>query len=129
MIGQVRWLRVVVAALLIEVGLIVATVPFLLLVSEQAALRVAVPVACLVIPFVVAFFATRPLPAARVQHAALIGVVATAMYFVLVVVASSVAEAIASYGLPLFIVVNALRVVSAVAGGYAADRRPAQSHA
>src|SRR5262245_1899871 len=125
MFGQVRWLRVVIAAFLIELGLVVVTVPVLLLLSEQTALRVAVPIACLVVPFVVVLFAARPLAAARVLHGVLIGVVATVMYFALLIGTSSLGTAIMGYGLPLFIVVNALRVVSAAAGGYAADRRAA----
>lgn len=125
MLTQVRWLRAVVAAFLIEVGLIVTTLPFSPLVSEAVLLRALVPLACLIVPFVVTFIATRPLPAARVLNGLLTGVVATVMYFVLVVVASSITEASAVYGLALFIGVNALRIVSAAAGGYAADRRAA----
>jgi len=126
--NQIRWLRVVIAAFLIEVGLTVASVPFLVLVGEQAFIT-AVPVACLVVPFVVAWLATRKLPGARVLHALLMGIVATVMYFALVLGTSSIAEAAAAYGVPLFIVVNGLRVVSAAAGGYAADRRPVPSGA
>jgi hypothetical protein len=123
MLSQVRWLRVGIAALLIEVGLIVTTLPFILIIAEAVVYQAIVPLACLVVPFVVAWFATRKLPGARVLHGALIGIVATVMYFALVVGASSIAEASAAYGLPLFIGVNALRIVSAAAGGYAADRR------
>jgi hypothetical protein len=126
MIKQVRWLRVVIAAFLVEVGLTVTTVPFLLLIGEQV-FATAVPVACVVVPFVVAWLATRKLPSARVLNALLIGIVATVMYFALVIGASSIAEATAAYGLPMFIAVNALRVVSAAAGGYAADRRAVAS--
>ena len=96
MIKQVRWLRVVIGALLIEVGLIVATIPFILLIAEALVFRVVVPVACLVVPFVIAFFATRALPTARVQHAVLMGIVATVMYFALVIGTSSIAEAATS---------------------------------
>ena len=126
MIKQVRWLRVVIAAFLVEVGLIVASLPFLLLIAEEIVFRVAVPVACLVVPFVVAWLATRRLPSARALHGLLIGIVATVMYFALVIGTSSIAEAVTSYGsMGLFVGVNALRVISAAAGGYAADRRPA----
>jgi hypothetical protein len=125
--NELRWLRVVIAAFLIEVGLTVTTVPILLLVGEQAFVA-AVPVACVVVPFVVACLATRKLPAARVLHALLMGIVATVMYFALVIGTASIAEAAAAYGLALFIVVNGLRVVSAAAGGYVADRsRPVPS--
>jgi len=105
--NQVRWLRVIVAAFLVEVGLVVTTVPFLLLIGEQV-LVTAVPVACLAVPFVVAWLATRRLPAARLLHGVLIGIVATLMYFALVMGTGSIAEAAAAYGVPLFIVVNAL---------------------
>lgn len=118
---SIRWLRIVIAALIVELGLVVTTVPFLLLIGDRV-FATAVPVACLVVPFVVAWLATRKLPARRLLHGVLIGVVATALYFVLVVATGSVAEAVGSYGLPLFIVVNALRVLSAAAGGYAAER-------
>jgi hypothetical protein len=128
MINQVRWLRVVIAALLVEVGLTVTAVPFLLLIGEQVLLTI-VPVACVVVPFAVAWFATRKLPHGRVLHALLIGVVATVMYFALVIATASIEEAAMAYGLPLFITVNALRVVSAAAAGYAADRRAPASAA
>ena len=105
MLSQVRWLRVVIAAFVVEVGLFAIGVPFLLLIGDVVLMTV-VPVLCVVVPFVVAWFATRKLPDARVVHGALIGVVATAMYFVLVVVTASIAEAVAEYGLPLFIVVT-----------------------
>ena len=123
MLSQIRWLRVVVAAFLIEVGLIVVALPFILIVAEAVVYKVIVPLACLVVPFVVTLFATRPLPAARLLNGLVTGIVATVMYFALVVGASSIAEASMIYGLPLFIGVNALRIVSAAAGGYAADRR------
>jgi hypothetical protein len=119
--SSIRWLRVVIAAFLIELGLVVTTVPFLLLIGDRV-FATAVPVACLVVPFVVAWLATRKLPAQRLLHGVSIGAVATLMYFVLVIGTGSVAEAVASYGFPLFIVVNALRLLSAAAGGYAAER-------
>lgn len=117
--NQIRWLRVVIAAFLVEVGLVVTTVPFLLLIGERV-FATAVPVACLVVPFVVAWFATRKVSAARLLHGVLIGIVATLIYFALVIGTASITEAAAAYGVPLFIVVNALRIVSAAAGGYAA---------
>jgi hypothetical protein len=129
MLSQVRWLRVVVAAFLIEVALIVFTLPFILIVAEAVVYKAIVPVACVVVPFVVTFIATRPLPAARALNGFVTGVVATVMYFALVVSASSIAEASMVYGLPLFFGVNLLRIASASAGGYAADRRAIPSAA
>jgi hypothetical protein len=129
MLSQVRWWRVVISAFLIEVGLIVVALPFILIVAEAVVYRAIVPLVCLVVPFVVTLISTRPLPTARVLNGLLTGVVATVMYFALVIGASSIAEASAAYGLPLFIGVNALRIVSAAAGGYAADRRAIPSAA
>lgn len=129
MLSQVRWLRALVAAFLIEVGLIVAAVPLMLVVAEAVVYKAIVPLACLVVPFVVTFFSTRPLRAARVLNGFMTGAVATIMYFALVLGASSIAEASAAYGVPLFFGVNLLRIASAAAGGYAADRRAMPSAA
>ena len=130
MLSQVRWLRAVVAAFLIEVGLIVFTLPFILIIAEAVVFKAIVPLACLVVPFVVTFFSTRPLSAARSLNGFVTGVVATVMYFALVLGASSIAEAVASYGsVALLAGVNVLRIVSATAGGYAADRRTIPSAA
>ena len=130
MFEQVRWLRVVITAFLIEVGLIVTTLPFVPLVGEALVFSLVVPAACIVVPFVVTFFSTRPLSAARSLNGFVTGVVATVMYFALVLSASSIAEAVASYGsVALLAGVNVLRIVSATAGGYAADRRTIPSAA
>jgi hypothetical protein len=130
MVSQVRWLRVVVAAFLIEVGLIVTTLPFILIIAEAVVFKAIVPLACLVVPFVVTFFSTRPLTSARALNGFVTGVVATVMYFALVLSASSIAEAVASYGsVALLAGVNVLRIVSATAGGYAAGRRTIPSAA
>jgi hypothetical protein len=125
MLKRIRWLRVLIAAFLVEVGLGVTALPFLAILSERIVLQAIVPVVCVVVPFIVAFFATRPLPAARVLHGWLIGGVATVLYLGLVLGGSSLDEVTASYGAVLFVVVNALRIVSAAAGGYAAARRAA----
>ena len=129
MINQVRWLRVVIAAFIVEVGLAVTGIPLVLLFGPPAYVT-AVPIVCVIVPFVVVWFATRKLPGARVLHGLLIGIVATVLYFALVIGASSIAEAVASYGsVAMLAVVNVLRVAGAVAGGYAADRRSAPSAA
>ena len=90
MLSQVRWLRVVIAAFLVEVGILVTAVPILLLVGDIV-YKTVVPVVCIVVPFGVAWLATRKLPDARLLSGALIGIVAAAMYFVLVVVTASIA--------------------------------------
>jgi hypothetical protein len=119
---QIRWLRVVIAGFLVEIGLAVTTLPFVPLLGDQA-FFVAVPIACVVVPFVIVWFATRKLASAHVLHGLLIGIVATLLYFALVIYGSSIAEATATYGTALFVIVNALRVLSATAGGYFAGRR------
>jgi len=129
MINQVRWLRVVIAAFIVEVGLAVTAIPFVLLFGPPAYVT-AVPVVCVIVPFVVVWFATRKLSGARVLHGLLIGIVATVLYFALVIGASSIGAAVASYGgVAMLAVVNVLRVAGALAGGYAAARRGAPSAA
>jgi hypothetical protein len=129
MIGQVRWLRVVIAAFLVEVGLSVTAIPFVLLFGQPAYVT-AVPALCVAVPFMVVWFATHKLASGRALHGLLIGIVATVMYFALVIGVSSIAEAVVSYGsVAMFVGVNALRVVSAAAGGYAAGRRAMPSAA
>jgi hypothetical protein len=126
---RIRWLRVVIAAFLIELGLAVTAIPFVLLIGPRAYVT-AVPIACVVVPLVVVWLATRKLPDGRVLHGLSMGIVATALYFALVIGTSSIAEAVASYGgMAMFVGVNALRVISSIVGGYAADRRAAVSPA
>ena len=123
MFEQLRWLRVVIAAFVIEVGLIVTTLPFIPLVGRPLVFSVVVPIACIIVPFVVTFLAMRPLPAARALNGFVTGLVATVMYCVLVIGSSSVDETIAAYGSAAMVVgVNVLRIVTATAGGYFAGR-------
>jgi hypothetical protein len=122
MVAQVRWLRVVILAFLVEAGLLVTAVPFVPLLGQQTTFTIVVPIACALVPFVIVFLGTRKLESEHVQHGFWIGVVAMLMYFALVIVASSIPEAVASYGLPLFVGVNALRFVACIAGAHAASR-------
>jgi len=122
MVAQVRWLRVVILAFLVEAGLLVTALPFVPLLGERVAFTIVVPIACVIVPFVIVFFGTRKLESAHVLNGFWIGVVATLMYFVLVVTASSIPEAAASYGVPLFIGVNAIRFMACLAGAHAASR-------
>jgi hypothetical protein len=126
MVAQVRWLRVVILAFLVEAGLIVATLPFVPLLGERTTFLIVVPIMCVIVPFVIVMLGTRKLESGHVLHGFWVGVVAMAMYFVLVIVASSIPEAIAAYGLPLFVGVNALRLAACVAGGHAASRSRAR---
>jgi hypothetical protein len=121
MVAQIRWLRVVILAFLVEVGLLATALPFVPLFGEQTFL-VIVPIACVIVPFLIVLFGTRKLESKHVLHGVLIGIVATLMYFALVIGASSIEEAAATYGVALFVGVNALRFAAAVAGGYAAGR-------
>jgi hypothetical protein len=110
----------------VEVGLLVTALPFVPLLGERTAFTIVVPIACAIVPFVIVLIGTRKLATAHVLHGFWIGIVAMLMYFVLVVVASSIPEAVASYGLPLFVGVNALRLVACIAGGHAASRAAAK---
>lgn len=122
MIAQVRWLRVVILAFLVEAGLLVTALPFVPLLGERVAFTIVVPIACVIVPFVIVFLGTRGLESAHVPNGFWIGVFATAMYFALVITTASIPEAAAAYGVPLFIGVNAIRFVACIAGAHAASR-------
>jgi hypothetical protein len=114
---------VILGAFLIEVGLIVTTIPFVFTLGDTAFL-IAVPIACLVVPFVIARWLCRKIESGFALHGMLMGIVATVMYFGLIYGSGgSIASAVETYGFVMFVVVNILRIVSAVAGGAAAGKR------
>jgi hypothetical protein len=122
MLREIQWLRVVVAAFVVELGIAVLAIP-LQLYGNQTSFFGAVIVCCAAVPFVVTLVALRKVRSRLIAHGALIGVAATLMYFALVLATlGSIGAAADVYGTPLFAIVNGLRVLGAIAGGYAARR-------
>ena len=112
---NIRWLRVVLGALLLEILLFAVLVPISFV--NMTLFLFAVPIAVFVFGFLVTRWLLRSVTSGRLANGFLIGVVATAMYFGLVQMQpGGVAAAVAVYGAPLFYLVQVLRIAGCVAG-------------
>jgi hypothetical protein len=127
---KIRWLRILVAALLYEVALIALTIPLTLFISMEA-LVPAVPVIVFVVGFPAGMWVSRTLTSGFVLHGTLVGIVATVMYLGLILGTSggSLQPVIDLYGPVAFFLSNALKVVGCAVGSYAAGRSRATVHA
>ena len=122
---SIRWMRVILGALLLEVVLFVTLVPLTFV--NMTLFLMAVPIGVFVFGYLVSWWMLRTVLSKRLLHGALIGVVATAMYFGLVFAApGGYPAAVAIYGAPLFWALQALRIAGCVAGA-ARNRRPKEA--
>src|ERR1700746_1801186 len=111
-----HWGRVVGLAFALEATLFVTLVPLQKLLSLRPWF-VAVTIGCVLFGYVAGRFAARGLTSGAVLHGLLVGVVAKIIYIILCLVApGGLAAAIALYGAPLYVSLNALRIVGCVAG-------------
>jgi hypothetical protein len=114
---SIRWMRVVLGALLLEIVLLVTLVPLTFV--NMTLFLTAVPIAVFVFGYFVSWWILRPVPSARTLHGALLGVAATAMYMGLVFAQpGGFAAAIGTYGIPLFWFSQAMRIAGCVAGAW-----------
>ena len=115
--GSIRWGRVIGFAFLLELALGVTLIPIQPLFGDTPFL-IAVPIGCLFLGMLFGWLAARKVQSGFVLHGTLVGLVATVIYLGLVSLApGSLPAAVAVYGLPLFIIVNALRLVGCIVGG------------
>jgi hypothetical protein len=120
---KLRWGRILLGAFLLEVVLFIVLVPISFILGETVFFT-AVPIGCVLFGFLFGFWVARKAPALLVLHALLVGVIATALYLGLCAVApGSLPAAVAVYGLLMFITVNVLRILGAIAGGFFAQRK------
>jgi hypothetical protein len=120
---SIRWMRVILGALLLEVVLLVTLVPLSFL--NMTLFLTAVPIGVFVFGYLVSWWILRKVPSALMLHGALIGIAATAMYLGLVFAQpGGFAAAIGTYGVPLFWFSQAMRIAGCVAGA-ARNSRPA----
>jgi len=120
---RLRWWRIVAGAFLLELLLIVALVPPLLIFGPEKVIPFAYP-AVFMLGFVVAWWLLRRVAHRTILHGALLGIIATMIYLVLCFTNPDGIKAVINmYGLVGFIVGNSLRVVGCAAGGYAAGTR------
>lgn len=119
---NIRWLRVILGALLLEAVLFAVLVPISFI--DLTLFLIAVPVGVFVAGYVIARWLLRSLTTRVVLHGALIGIVATLMYIALLAAQpGGIAAAVAVYGGPLFGFSQAMRIAGCVAGAIHAQRR------
>jgi hypothetical protein len=112
---NIRWLRVIAGALVLEIVLIVTLVPLSFV--NMTLFLTAVPIGVFVFGYLVSWWIVRRVPSAPMLHGVLIGIVATAMYFGLVLAQpGGFGASIAMYGVPLFWFCQAMRIAGCVAG-------------
>jgi putative membrane protein (TIGR04086 family) len=113
-IVRVRWIRVVVAALLAEVVLMAIAIPVTLWVGQTPLLYV-IPPACFLATLVFGRWAAQKAGADFILHGTLVGVVAALLYIGL------------TWGqtLPMaYLVSHGLKIIGGAVGGFLAGRQP-----
>jgi hypothetical protein len=126
---KIHWLRVLLAGFLIEVvlavvltgGFAAAGVDIAAGVSTASALIIGI--GCFVAAFLVVLWLCRGIASHLMLHGFLMGLVATLLYVGLVAGSGQMSAALAAYGPATFVVVNAVRLLGAVLGGAACERR------
>jgi hypothetical protein len=112
---DIRWGRVAGGALLLELLLMITLTPLSLI--GRTVFLTAVPIGVLVLGYLVSRWVLRRVRQDRLANGALLGVIATALYFGLVAAApGGFQAAVDTYGAPLFWFCQALRVAGTVAG-------------
>jgi hypothetical protein len=120
---KIRWIRVLVAAFLLEVVLVVITLAISLFIEVQEILPF-VPAVVFVVGFPFGMWVVRKPVSGVVLHGTLVGVVATLIYLGLILGQfGSLRPAIDAYGPVSFFLANALKILGCIAGSYAAARR------
>jgi predicted MFS family arabinose efflux permease len=121
----IYWGRVIGGALLLELVLFAVLVPIGAV--NRTLFLVAVPVGAFVFGYVVSWWVFRKVWSAPWVNTALLGVLATAIYFGIVIASAGIGAAIATYGLPLFMFANAMRVAGCLVAAFHLQRRAVTS--
>jgi hypothetical protein len=128
---RIHWFRVLLGGLLIEVVLAIVLVGGFALAGVDLASGVStasaliIGVGCFAAAFLIVLWLGRAIQSHLVLHGGLMGLVATLIYLALVAGSGQMSTAVAAYGPATFLTVNALRIVGAMCGGVACERRTA----
>jgi hypothetical protein len=118
-----HWWRIIGGAFLLEFVLFLTLVPMLLYVDVSVAVPL-VAAGCFVFGFAVTRWILRKVPGRQVFHGTLIGVVATVIYFLLVIPQpGGLASVVSIYGPFWLTTANVARILGCAAGGLACARR------
>ena len=113
---SIRWGRIVGLAFALEAVLFATLVPLISRLSWSR-LMLAIAAGCLVFGYVAGRLVARGLTSGAALHGLLVGVIATAIYIAInLAQPGGLAAAVMFYGAPLFVGINALRIVGCVAG-------------
>jgi hypothetical protein len=124
---SVRWMRLTIGALLLEIILMIALTP--LSVIGRTVFLTAVPIGVFVFGYLVSWRILRAVPSAHLTHGTILGVMATAMYFGLISAAPEGFQgAVRMYGAPLFWFCQAMRIAGCVAGAARSRQMPSHTH-
>ena len=121
--GGIRWGRILLGGLLVELVLIVMTAPVFVLMGTQAMMVIVSP-ALFVVDLLFAYWVARKAQAHFLLHGLLVGTVASAIYFALVYAQfGSITPVIEMYGSIMFVIANGARFLGAALGGVLAKKR------
>jgi hypothetical protein len=113
---RIRWGRIIGLAFALEVGLFVTLVPLQPPLARNTWFA-AVTFGCALFGYIAGRLAASGLRSHAVLHGLLVGILATIIYFVICALApGGIAAAVAAYGAPLFVLLNALKIVSCTVG-------------
>ena len=113
---SIRWGRIIAGAILLEIALIILFVPLMTL-ADISKLAPYAGIATLGLGFLAGRWVAGKVPGAL--HGTLAGVLATILYLGMCMSGpGGLAQAIAIYGTPLFVIGNGLRIVGCAAGAY-----------
>ena len=120
---KIRWMRAVAAGVLVEVALVILTIPITAVFSMEAFVPF-VPAVCLAVGFPFGWWAAAKSEAGFVLQGTLVGIFATLIYFGLILSQlGSLKPAIDVYGPFLFVLANAAKILGCVAGAFVCGRR------
>jgi len=128
---KIHWVRVLLGGFLIEVVLAIVLVGGFAAAGVDIAKGVSTPsaliigVGCFAAAFLIVVCLARPIQSHLVLHGFLMGLAATLIYVGLVLGPGQMSAALAAYGPATFVTVNAARLVGAIMGGLACERRRA----
>ena len=126
---RIQWLRVLLGGFLIEVVLMIVLVGGFAVAGVEIASGVStasaviIGVGCFAAAFLIVLWLGRGIQSDLVLHGFLMGLVATLIYIGLVAGSGQMSTALAAYGPATFVTVNAARLVGAMFGGLACERR------
>lgn len=128
---RINWLRVLLGGVLIEVVLLIVLLGGFAAAGVDLAKGISfastliIGVGCFAVAFLIMLWLGRGIQRDLVLNGFLMGLVATLLYLGLVAGSGQMSAALDLYGRATFVILNAVRIVGAVCGGIACERRRA----